>query len=59
MTSPAKPALVVHDLTVDIFGERTVRPVDKVGFSVDEGQTLALLSPIFLRMGWGGLRSQP
>ena len=35
--------LVVDDLTVEIVGERPIRPVDGVGFSVAHGQTLALL----------------
>jgi len=40
---PENDALIVRNLTVDIVGERSIRPVDDVSFSVPVGQTLALL----------------
>jgi len=35
--------LKVEDLTVEIRGERVIRPVDGVGFDLPRGQTMALL----------------
>jgi Fe-S cluster assembly ATPase SufC len=35
--------LKVEDLTVEIAGERPIRPVDGIGFALEKGRTMALL----------------
>ncbi len=41
--SEHKKQLVVENLSVEIVGERSIRPVDDVSFDVRAGQTMALL----------------